>query len=470
MSTDTLVIRGGLVVTPEGAEPLDVVVRDERIDALVPAGGGPPDGEVIDASGLVVLPGAIDGHTHFLQDDPDLFEPDAIEYEGFETGGRGAAAGGVTTHVEMPQSRPPTSDGATLRRKRELAEADAIVDFALWGGVVGGQDPEAIAEQISAGAVAFKAFMCDSDPSFPGVDDAQLVLALSAIAGTPYMLGVHAENDALLRAGLERMRREGRTDPLAHAESRPPLVEIEAVARAIVLAEHVGARIHILHLSSGGAADVVAAAKARGVQVTCETCPQYLALDHDDLRRLGPFARCAPPIRSRDDVERLWEHLATGTIDCITTDHCAFTYDSRLPGHDDIFAAPNGLPGIETFVPVVVSEARRRGVGWEQIAEWIAGAPARLWQLAPRKGAIRPGADADLALLDPHRTWTIHGADLHHAQKWTPYEGREVTGRVIRTLVRGRTVYAESDAGGSFAPRGTGRFVAPVDAPVLTGD
>jgi allantoinase len=469
MSTETLVIRGGLVVTPGGAEPLDVIVRDERVEALVSAGSA-AGGEVIDASGLVVLPGAIDGHTHFIQDDPDLFDPDPVEFEGFEAGGRGAAAGGVTTHVEMPQARPVTADGATFRRKRELAEAAAIVDFALWGGVVGGQDVEAIAEQMEAGAVALKAFMCDSDPSFPGVDDAQLVLALTAIAGTPCMLGVHAENDALLRAGLERMRRDGRTDPLAHAESRPPLVEIEAVARAIVLAEHVGAHVHIVHLSTGGAADVVAAARARGVRVTCETCPQYLALDHDDLERLGPLARCAPPIRSRDDVERLWEHLAAGTIDCITTDHCAFTYESRLPGREDIFAAPNGLPGIETFVPVVVSEARRRGVGWERIAEWISGAPARLWQLAPRKGAIRPGADADLVLLDPQRTWTIRGADLHHTQKWTPFEGREVTGRVIRTLVRGRTVYAETADGATFAPCGTGRFVAPVASPVLAGE
>ena len=203
--------------------------------------------------------------------------------------------------------------------------------------------------------------------------------------------------------------------------------------------------------------------------MTCETCPQYLVLDHDDLRRLGPFARCAPPIRSRDDVERLWEHLAAGTIDCITTDHCAFSYESRLPGRDDIFAAPNGLPGIETFVPLVVDEARRRGVSWEQIAEWIAGAPARLWQLAPRKGTIEPGADADLVLLDPQRTWTIEGARLHHTHKWTPFEGLEVTGRIVRTLVRGHTVYAETGDTATFAPPGTGRFVSPVSSAALAG-
>jgi allantoinase len=460
MTTENMVIRGGLVVAPTGAEHLDVVIRDGRIESLPPAGTAPVgDAQVLDATGLVVLPGAIDGHTHFIQDDPARYGPDPIEYEGFAAGGRGAAAGGVTAHVEMPQSRPPTTDGATLARKRELAEPDAIIDFALWGGIVSGQDPEAIAEQIDEGAVAFKAFMCSSDPSFPGVDDAQLVVALQTLAGTPYMLGVHAENDALLQSGLERMQREGRTDPLAHAESRPPLVEIEAVSRAIVLAEHVGARVHIVHLSTGGAADVVALAKARGVQVTCETCPQYLRLDHDDLARLGPFARCAPPIRSREDVERLWERLVDGTIDCITTDHCAFTYESRLPGHDDIFQAPNGLPGIETFVPAVVTAARRRGVSWEQIADWIAGVPARLWRLAPQKGEIRPGADADLALMDPERRWTVEGAALHHTHKWTPFEGVKMTGRVVHTLVRGQTVYDETDGMPSFAPPGTGRFI-----------
>jgi allantoinase len=460
MTAEKVVIRGGLVVAPSGAEQLDLVICGEQIESLPPAGTASLDGaEVIDATGLVVLPGAIDGHTHFIQDDPALFEPDPIEYEGFAAGGRGAAAGGVTTHVEMPQSRPPSTDGATFRRKRELAEPDAIIDFALWGGIVSGQEPEAIAEQIDAGAVAFKAFMCNSDPSFPGVNDAQLVLALQTLAGTPYMLGVHAENDPLLQAGLERMQRDGRVDPLAHADSRPPLVEIEAVSRAIVLAEHLGAHVHIVHLSAAGAADVVAAAKARGVKVTCETCPQYLALDHDDLQRLGPFARCAPPFRTREDVERLWERLADGTIDCITTDHCAFTYESRLPGRDDIFQAPNGLPGIETFVPVVVTEARRRGVSWEQIAAWIAGVPAQLWQLDARKGEIRAGADADLALLDPQRVWAVRGADLHHTHKWTPFEGAEMTGRVVRTLVRGGTVFEETDGEATFAPPGTGCFI-----------
>jgi len=453
-----IIVHGGQVVTAAGTGPIDVVIVHGIVVELAASGVADRSGaELIDAAGLVVLPGVVDAHTHFIQDDPDLFDPDPDEHEGFEAGGRGAAAGGVTTVVEMPQARPPTVDGATFERKRSLAEADAVVDFALWGGVVQATTAEQIDEQIAAGAAGLKAFMCNSDPSFPGVDDARLLAALTHLGPSGLMLGVHAESDTLLEAGLRRMEAEGRKEPLAHHDSRPPIVEVEAVSRAIVLAEAADAWVHIVHLSAGAAADAVARAKARGVRVTCETCPQYLALDHGDLARLGPFARCAPPIRSRADVERLWERLADGTIDCITTDHCAFTYESRTRGADDIFAAPNGLPGIETFVPVVVSEARARGFGWDDIARWTATTPAALWQVAPRKGAIAIGADADLALLDPARTWTVRGADLHHTHKWTPFEGRDVQGRVVRTLVRGTTVFQDG-ATKTVAP-GFGQFV-----------
>ena len=187
---------------------------------------------------------------------------------------------------------------------------------------------------------------------------------------------------------------------MAHAESRPPIVEAEAVARAITLAESAGAWVHIVHLSSGDAADIVARARERGARVPADLSPVPRARPRRPAR-LGAFARCAPPIRDRSDVERLWARLADGTIDCITTDHCGFSFDTRLWGAEDIFQTPNGLPGIESFMPIVITEARARGFGWDDIARWTATAPARLWQLAPRKGAITVGADADLALVDP---------------------------------------------------------------------
>ncbi|OGN86842.1 MAG: allantoinase [Chloroflexi bacterium GWC2_73_18] len=452
-------ITGGLVVCPGGAVRADLLVSDGRIAGLADPPAGWEADERINADGLVVLPGAIDGHTHFMLLDPELGEPDPDEFEGFTNGGRGAAAGGVTTCVEMPQGFPPATNGLIHRRKRELAERDAIVDFALWGGVRGGQTAQEVFEQIDAGAAGFKALMCNSDPTFAGVDDAQLLATLEVLRETPLMLGLHAESDALLQNGLRRMAQAGRRDPLAHAESRPPMIEIEAVNRAVFFAEQTGGWVHIIHLSTPEAAELIGRARSRGVRATCETCPQYLVLDLDDLARLGPYARCAPAIRDRGRVERMWEYVADGTIDAITSDHCGFTVESKERGRADIFAAPNGLTGIQTLLPLVVSEGRRRGLSWERIAELTATGPARLWQLAPRKGAIRLGADADLVLLDPERVWTVHPGELLHTHRWTPYEGRQLRGRVVRTLVRGVTVYRDDAPERILVEPGFGRFV-----------
>lgn len=453
------IIKGGLVVAPGGAVQADIVVEGEQIAGIFARVDGGPSDEVIDATGLVVLPGAIDAHTHFIQDDPEVGLSSEEESEGFVNGGRAAAAGGVTTVVEMPQATPPTLDGRSFRRRRELASREAIVDFALWGGVCAGQDVATLDEQMAEGAVGFKAFMCDSDPTFPGVKDDQLLATLEHLKGTPFVFGLHAESDALLQAGLHRMERDGRIDPRAHAESRPPIVEIEAVNRAIFFAEAIGGRVHIVHLSTPGAAQLVKEAKTRGVRVTAETCPQYLALDLDDLDRLAGFAKCAPAIRSRDQVEALWGYVADGTLDCITSDHCGYSYESKKRGDENIWLAPNGLSGVQTLLPVILSEARARGFTWEQIADVTSTVPARRWHLAPRKGSIRIGADADLAIVDPDARWTVTEAELQHSHKWTPFAGRELQGRVVRTILRGETIYRLDGEGHNLAQPRFGRFL-----------
>lgn len=458
------IIRNGLVVAPGGAVRATLVLEDARIAGLLDP-EQPVSGDVdadIDAAGLVILPGAIDAHTHFIQDDPAVDEVNPDEVEGFINGGRAAAAGGVTTVVEMPQAARPTVDGAIFRRRVELAQPDAVVDFALWGGVCGGQRPDALDEQIEAGAAGFKAFMCDSDPSFPGVDDAQLLATLEHLKDTPYMFGLHAESDSLLQDGLRRMQESGRKDALAHHDSRPAIVEAEAVNRAIFFAEQTGGWVHIVHLSAPSAAELVRQAKARGVRVTAETCPQYLAMDHADLARLKGFAKCAPAIRDRAQVEALWGYLIDGTIDCVTSDHCGFSADSKRRGEEDIWQAPNGLPGIQTLLPVMISDGRRRGLSWERIAELTASVPARLWHLAPRKGAITIGADADLVFVDPVRTWTVRDEDMLHTQQWTPFAGRTLEGQVVRTMLRGRTIYDVDH--GVLAEPGSGEFI-----PALAG-
>jgi allantoinase len=452
-------IQNGQVVLPGKVAEATIVIEDGRIVGIVEPNVEIAADEIIDASNLIVLPGAIDAHTHFIQDDPEVAEPNPEEFEGFINGGRAAAAGGVTTVVEMPQANPPTTDGATFRRRRELAGAEAIVDFALWGGVCAGQPESALAEQISEGAAGFKAFMCDSDPMFPGINDAQLLSTLEYLKGTPYLFGLHAESDALLQAGLARMESSGRTDPLAHHESRPPIVEIEAVNRAVFFAEMTGGWVHIVHLSTPGAAEIVKQAKARGVRVTAETCPQYLALDHDDLIRLAGFAKCAPAIRDRSLVEQLWDYVADGTLDCITSDHCGYTIESKERGQENIWLAPNGLSGVQTLLPITISEARSRGYSWPRIAELIASAPARLWHLDPRKGTIQVGADADLAIVDPDRVWTLSNEELLHANRWSPFVGRQIQGRVVRTLLRGTVVYDDTHPDRIKVAPGFGQFV-----------
>jgi allantoinase len=460
------VLHGGTVVTPAGTMPADIVIRDGLIAAIKDRETNVPAEHVIDVSGQIVLAGAIDGHVHFMQDDPATARPRPEESEGFTTGGHAAAAGGITTTIEMPQSDPPAVTGARVARKRELAARDAIVDFALWGGIIPGTSNADITSMLAAGVVGFKAFMCDTDEEFPAIDDARLLSAFKLLAGSGVVVGLHAENDALVRAGLQAMRDAGRSDALAHADSRPSIVEIEAVHRAIFFSRYTGMPIHIVHLSAPGSAALIKQAKSEGVPVTCETSAHYLTLDLDDLKRLGPFAKCAPALRTRDEVEELWEYVADRTIDCLATDHCGFTAESKRLGQNDIFEAPEGVPEIQTCLPVFADEARRRGISWDLISDMTSRNPARIWGLDHRKGAIRVGADADLTVIDPDAEWTVRGDALLQAQRWTQYENLMVRGQVILTLVRGVTVFDSAAAGSPIRVQpGFGRFVSHKGTP-----
>ena len=458
----SVLLHGGTVVTPEAITAADILIRDGVIAAILAHDEPVTADQVIDAAGKIVMAGGIDGHSHFMQNDPlAAAREHPEEFEGFTLGGRGAAAGGITTTIEMPQSDPPAVSGKIVRRKRELAAADAIVDFALWGGIIPGTSDSDLADMLAEGVVGFKAYMCDSDEEFPGVDDARLLSAFTFLRHSGVVIGLHAENHAMLMAGIAKMQDAGRTEPMAHAESRPPLVEIEAVHRAIFLSEHTGMPIHIVHLSAPGSAALIRRAKADGIPVTCETNAHYLTIDLRDLEKLGPFAKCAPAVRSREEVEQMWEYVADGTIDCLATDHCAFTAESKQPGERDIFLAPNGLPEIQTNIPVFIDEALRRGLSWQRITDMTSLQPARIWGLTERKGSIRVGADADLIVIDPTGEWTVRGADLLHAQRWTQYEGRTLQGRIVRTLVRGTTVYDLADSDPIQVEPGFGSFVRP---------
>lgn len=450
----TLIVRGGTVVTEGGAFLADIVARDGVIVALMSDAGELLSGadEVIDATGLTILPGGIDPHTH-------MREPSALDREGFLTGTAAAAAGGITTIVEMPQADPPTLNAATFAEKRAGIEAHAVIDVGLYAGAIG-QDVAQLREQAEAGAVAFKSFMCGSSPSFPGINDAQLYDTLVAVTALDSFLTVHAENDALLEAGLRRLQEAGRHDPLAHCESRPPYVEVTAVHTAIYLAGQANAHVHIAHVSAAGSLTAIAEARAAGGWVTAETCPQYLLLTEDDVVRLGPWARCAPAIRTVEHVEAMWRGLADGTLDFVCSDHAPYAIEEKEAGRDSIWNAPLGLNVVQFMNPAVLSEALHTwGFPLEHCAAITATNAARIFDLYPRKGAIQIGADADLVLYDFERETTLSNDDLLTRHKYSALDGRTVRATVMRTIVRGQTVYVD---GQIKVEPGFGQFVTRV--------
>jgi allantoinase len=442
------IVSGGTVVGENGTFRADVVIHDGRITGLVQDASA-LTGERLDATGMHIFPGGVDIHTH-------LREPSLLEREDFAHGTASAVAGGITTVVEMPQADPLVVDVATLRTKRDLAERGSIADFGLYAAAVG-QSRDDFAALHSEGVLAFKAFMSDSSPGYPRLDDAMLLEALEAVRDLNAMLIVHAENNDLLQAGLARMAAAGRHDPLAHAESRPPVVEIEAIRIAVDLAAYVGARLHVAHVSTPAGARIVAEARAAGAQITCETCPQYLLLDLDDLERLGPYARCAPAIRSRDIVDELWPLVVDGTIAAVASDHSPYRLEEKEAGREDIFKAALGLNVIQVMLPAVLDEGRnRRALSLTRFAELSSSGPARVVGLYPAKGSIRVGADADLAVWDLDHEWEVSRSQLFSRHPWTPLEGRRIRGRVEATIRRGELVYRDGEVCGR---PGSGRYL-----------
>jgi allantoinase len=452
------VVHGGTVATDYGVFPAHVVVDGERITALTDDDGVLTGAdEVIDARGHVVLPGAIDPHAHFE-------DPGHTEREDFTTGTMAAAAGGFTTVFEHPLTYPPVTTVDLYTAKRDMAAEKVVVDFGLWGALTAPSLPH-IEGQWREGAAGFKAFMPRSDPSYPNVSDDELLEGMRTVAGLGGLVLIHAENDALLHGNIARLRAAGRTDILAHHESRPPFVEEEAVHRALFLARHAGVRVQIVHTSTPVSVDLVGEARAAGVAASAEVCPHHLILDLADAQALGPLACCAPPVRERAVVEGMWDRVLAGGVDCLVSDHSAYTVAEKAVGERDIFACPLGCQVIQETVAVVLSEAvHRRGMALDAFARFTSANAARILGLYPRKGTIRPGADADLAIWDLDAEWRVDArAQQFSKNPWSPFAGRTIRGRVVRTMVRGETVFRDGEI--CVAP-GHGRFLSSQDAPV----
>ncbi len=447
MSTADLVISGGTVVSPDCAIEASIAIADGLIVAVGSAAAMPPARETLDARGLHILPGAIDVHVHFR-------DPGYPHKEDWQTGTAAAAFGGVTTVFDMPNTVPPTGTAAALADKHRIAAAGAHVDFGLYGLL--GEDTIAhVPALVEGGVIGFKLYMGNTFGKIPCPSTGAMLEAFEVVAPTGKRVSLHAETNSIMERREARMRDAGRRDPLAHLAARPAVVAVEAVSRAAVLAEWTGARIHILHISSAEELRPLRDAKARGVDITGETCPQYLFLSTDDYARLGGIVRVNPPVREARNQEPLWAALADGTVDLIATDHAPHAPTEKT--RNDIWSVDCGFPGVETQMPLMLTAVDAGRMSIRDYVRWSAFNPARIWGLYPRKGAIQAGSEADLALVDLGRRWTIEDALLQSRSKITPWNGREVRGLPIHTLVRGRFVMRER--GLIAITRGWGRSV-----------
>ena len=424
-----LLLRGGTVVHEHGRERADVAIVGETIAAVVSPGTLGDAAETVDVTGLHVIPGAIDVHVHFR-------EPGYTHKEDWGTGTRAAAMGGVTTVFEMPNTNPPTRSADELRQKQVCAEK-ACVDFGLYG-LLAEDNLDELDGLVDAGANAFKCFMGNTFGNLPSPSTGAMLEGFEIVARSGLRISLHAETASIMARRQARLEAAGLDRPLHHIAARPEVVAIEAVARAAILAEWCGARIHVLHISSAGELGPLAEAKARGVDVTGETCPCYLFLDSGDYERLGSVIRVNPPVREPEDAAAIHAALLSGVVDMIATDHAPHTPEEKT--REVIWEADCGFPGVETQMPLMLTDVAAGRMTLEHYVRISSANPARAFGLWPVKGRIAVGAHADLAVLDLDREETIDARRLHSRGKVTPFDGRRTIGAPLHTLVRGRFV------------------------------
>jgi dihydroorotase len=447
MTTADLVIRGGKVVSPDSVIEASVAIKDGTIIAVGSHDAMPAAREALDATGLHVLPGAIDVHVHFR-------DPGYPHKEDFESGTAAAAFGGVTTVFDMPNTIPPTGNAEILAAKHKMAVEKAHVDFGLYG-LLGEDTIEHVPDLVAGGVIGFKLYMGNTFGKIPSPSTGAMLEAFEVVAPTGKRISLHAETNSIMERRETRLRAAGRTDPLAHIASRPAVVAVEAVSRAAILAEWTGARIHILHISSAEELRPLREAKARGVDITGETGPHYLMLSTQDYARLAGVIRVNPPVRETRNQEPLWAALADGTIDIVATDHAPHAPEEKT--RNDIWTVDCGFPGVETQMPLMLTEMNAGRFTICDYVRWSAANPAKIFGLYPRKGVIQPGAEADIAIVDLARSWTIDDAKLQSRSKITPFHRTAVKGLPLHTLVRGRFVMKDRTL--VAGTRGHGRSV-----------
>ena len=430
MAVPDLIIRGQRVVLPDAIAPRSVHIREERIVFVGKYDDVVEGCEVIEAGDeSVVMPGLVDTHVH-------INAPGRTEWEGFRSATRAAAAGGVTTLVDMPlNSIPPTTTLANFEAKLETARGDCFVDVGFWGGVVPGNTPE-LARMFEAGVVGFKCFLVPSGvDEFPHVTEEDLREAMPELTRLGAMLIVHAELPGSIRTDAI----DG--DYRSFLESRPRAAENDAIELMIRLSREFDTRVHIVHLSSAEALPQLRAAQKAGVKITAETCPHYLHFTAETVPDGATEFKCCPPIREESNREELWDGLRDGTIDFIVSDHSPCPGEMKLRESGDFMKAWGGIASLQLRLPVVWTEARRRGFSLEDLTRWLCTNPARQVSLAPQKGSIAIGSHADLVIWNPDQEFKVTASSLHHRHKITPYEGEVLSGAVLKTFLRGQKIY-----------------------------
>lgn len=441
MSTDTaeydLVVRGRRIVTTAGTVAREVGIRDGRVVAIEPLGNGLTGREVVELTDdQVMIPGLVDTHVH-------VNEPGRTEWEGFESATKAAAAGGVTTLVDMPlNSIPPTVDREALRIKREVAGPKAHIDVGFWGGAVPGNKGE-LRGLHDDGVFGFKCFLLHSGvDEFPHLTADEMEEDMAELATFDSLMIVHAEDSRAIDHAPEP---EGDKYSKFLA-SRPRGAENVAIADVIERARWTGARAHILHLSSSDALPMIATARRDGVKLTVETCPHYLTLLAEEIPNGGTAFKCCPPIREASNRELLWQGLLDGTIDCIVSDHSPSTIDLKDVENGDFGVAWGGVASLQLGLQLIWTEAKKRGIPLEQVLEWMSSNPAKLAGMT-RKGRIALGFDADFAIFEPEAAQVVDVHHLHHKNAISPYDGRALAGVVSGTWLRGEKIDFETPHG-----------------------
>lgn len=450
-----LVIRNGTIVLATDTYKGDIAIKEGKVHCLSDNFSGEAR-EEIDATGMLVLPGVIDVHTHF-----QLPIMETVTSDDFVTGSRACAAGGITTFIDYATQKKGSSIVEAIEARRREADNRVFVDYSLHAALTDFDDEtlNSIPRLIGMGIPTFKLFMIYAREGWMA-DDGSLIAVLESARDNGGLVEIHAENPFIIERRVKQFLKEGKTGPRWHGRSRPYFVESEAIRRAIYFTELTNSRLYIVHMTTAEGTQCVGEAKGKGMMVFAETCPQYLILTDDKYEgEEGYLYPTCPPLRTKLDNEMLWRGLSVGAIQVIGTDHCSFTRGQKNANRNDFTKIPRGLPGVETLLPLMYSEGvRKRRISINQLVEITSVNPAKLFGLYPRKGSLAPGSDADIVILDPNKLVTIHAKDLHMNTDFSPYEGMEVMGWPIMTISRGRIVFRDGkitgvETWGQFIPR-----------------